>query len=192
MTPRRPNLLIGVSLFVSVAIFLISALVLVEMREDALRRSQGAATNLALIVEREISRNLEVYDLSLQAVIDGRHEPGLNRLPPLVRQKVLFDRSASAKDLGALLVVDERGNIVIDSRSIPARRVNVADCDYFKVHLKSPDVGLYVSHPLCTSLGGREATQLCLAADSLIPMEPLRVSWSAHCGLIISVICLTV
>ncbi|MDT8843917.1 hypothetical protein ParKJ_41720 [Paraburkholderia fungorum] len=68
MAPRRPNLLIGVSLFVSVAIFLISALVLVEMRQDALRRAQEAATNLSLIVERDTSRNLEIYDLSLQAV----------------------------------------------------------------------------------------------------------------------------
>jgi diguanylate cyclase (GGDEF)-like protein len=153
MTPRRPNLLIGVSLFVSLAIFLISALVLVEMRQDALRRAQEAATNLSLIVERDTSRNLEIYDLSLQAVIDGLQEPGVNKLPPLMRQKVLFDRSASAKDLGALLVVDERGNIVIDSRSVPARRVNVADRDYFKVHLKSPGVGLYVSHPFVPRLG---------------------------------------
>jgi hypothetical protein len=60
---------------------------------------------------------------------------------------VPFDRSATAKDMGSLLVLDETGNVIIDSKADPPRRVNVADRDYFRVQRDSPNVGLYVSHP---------------------------------------------
>ncbi|NYH18851.1 hypothetical protein GGD41_006079 [Paraburkholderia bryophila] len=190
MTPRRPNLLIGVSLFVSVAIFLISALVLVEMRQDALRRAQEAATNLSLIVERDTSRNLEIYDLSLQAVIDGLQEPGLNKLPPLMKQKVLFDRAASAKDLGALLVVDESGNVIIDSRSFRLAN-STSQTVTTSRSIVSPQMSdCTLAVPSCL-VWGKEVTPLRSAADFLMQTEPLPVLWSAHFNSITSVICST-
>ena len=102
---------------------------------------------MSLLVERDTACNLEVYDLSLQAVMEGLEHPGVRELPPDLRRMVLFDRSATAKDMGSLLVLDEAGNVVIDSKSESPRRVNAGDRDYFKVHRDSPNVGLYVSHP---------------------------------------------
>jgi diguanylate cyclase (GGDEF)-like protein len=128
------------------------------MRDDALKRAQEAATNVSLLVERDTARNLEVYDLSLQAVIEGLEHPGVRDLPPDLRRMVLFDRSATAKDMGSLLVLDEAGNVMIDSKSESPRRVNVADRDYFKVHRDSPNVGLYVSHPFEPGLTGGGAS----------------------------------
>jgi hypothetical protein len=69
---RRPNAVIGTSVVIAGAILAIAAWVLVEMRQDALTRAQEAATNVSLLVERDTARNLEVYDLSLQAVIAVR------------------------------------------------------------------------------------------------------------------------
>ncbi|TDN68265.1 sensor domain-containing diguanylate cyclase [Paraburkholderia sp. BL10I2N1] len=152
MVTRRPNAVIVISLVLAAAILAISAWVLFEMRKDALRRAQESAFNVSLLVERDTSRNLDIYDLSLQAVIEGVRQPGVMALPPPIRQMVLFDRSATAKDLGSLLVVDEKGDIIVDSQAVPARRVNVADRDYFQVHRASPTVGLYVSHPFMPRL----------------------------------------
>ncbi|QOT81911.1 hypothetical protein [Cupriavidus basilensis] len=107
---------------------------------------RGAA-NLSLILERDISRNLEIYELSMYAVIDGVKDTKILRLSPAIRQLVLFDRFTTATDVGTLLVTDEQGNLVLDSRSTPPRPVNLADRDYFKVHRDSATVGLYISQP---------------------------------------------
>ena len=151
---RRPSAVIGASVVIAGAILAIAAWVLVEMRHDALTRAQEAAINVSLLVDRDTARNLEVYDLSLQAVIEGLEHPGVRELPSDLRRMVLFDRAATAKDMGSLLVLDEAGNVVIDSKSESPRRVNVGDRDYFKVHRDSPNVGLYVSHPFEPRLTG--------------------------------------
>ncbi|CAG4891675.1 sensor domain-containing diguanylate cyclase [Paraburkholderia saeva] len=144
---RRPNAVIAISLGLATVIFALSLWVLVEMRKDALRRAQESAFNVSLLVERDTARNLEVYDLSLRSVIEGLQQPGIMQLPPAIRRMVLFDGSASAKDLGSMIVIDETGKVILDSQASPPRDMNLADRDYFRVHRDSPDVGLYISHP---------------------------------------------
>ena len=111
---------------------------------------------MSLLIERDVSRNLEIYDLSLRAVIDGLKQPGVLQLDPAICQMVLFDGSASAKDMGSILVTDEAGNIKFDSQATPPRRVNLSDRDYFKVQRDSPNVGLYISHPFVPKVSGKE------------------------------------
>jgi diguanylate cyclase (GGDEF)-like protein len=147
MVTRRPNAVIVISLALAGAILAIAIWVLAQMREDALRRAQDSAMNVSLLVQRDVSRNLELYDLSLRAVIAGLKQPGVMALPPAIRQMVLFDGSASATDLGSIFVLDEAGNAVLDSQSVPTRHLNAADRDYFVVQRDSPDLGLYVSRP---------------------------------------------
>lgn len=147
MVTRRPNIVIAISIVLASAILAIAIWLLAQMHEDALRRAQDSVFNVSLLVERDVSRNLEIYDLSLRAVIDGLKQPGVLNLPPKIRQMVLFDGSSSAKDLGSILVVDAAGNIVFDSQASPPRRINLADRDYFQVQRDSPNVGLYISHP---------------------------------------------
>ncbi|RKH09012.1 diguanylate cyclase, partial [Corallococcus sp. CA041A] len=120
---RRPSLLIIGASALSLVLAALTALSLWEMRSDALARARDAADNLALILQRDIARNIEVYDLSLQAVIDGVRDPAMLALPPNVRQLVLFDRSTNAQDLGSLLVTDKAGDVVIDSHSVPPRHI---------------------------------------------------------------------
>ena len=69
MVTRRPNAVIVISLALAGAILAIAIWVLAQMREDALRRAQDSAENVSLLVERDVARNLELYDLSLLAVI---------------------------------------------------------------------------------------------------------------------------
>jgi diguanylate cyclase (GGDEF)-like protein len=147
MVTRRPNAVIVISLALAGAMLAIAIWVLAQMREDALRRAQDSAVNVSLLVERDVARNLELYDLSLLAVIAGVKQPGVMALPPALRQLVLFDGAASARDMGSMLVLDEAGNAIVDSQSATPRHINAADRDYFLVHRNSPDVGLYVSRP---------------------------------------------
>jgi diguanylate cyclase (GGDEF)-like protein len=151
MVTRRPNNVIAISVMLAGAILAIAVFLLAQMREDALRRAQDSIANISLLVQRDVSRNLEIYDLSLRAVIDGLKQPGVIDLPPQIRQMVLFDGSIGAKDMGSVFVLDENGNVRFDSRAWPPRSSNHVDRDYFKAQRASPDVGLYISHPFSPS-----------------------------------------
>lgn len=143
----RPPLFIASAVLIAAIICTLTAFVLYEMRSDAMLRAREFSENISLILERDIARNVEVYDLSMQAVIDGVKAPDVMALPSAIRQLVLFDRSSNARDLGALLVTDTTGRVVIDSRSVPARDVQLGDRDYFRVQQANPNAGLFISRP---------------------------------------------
>ena len=128
--------------------------VLYQSRQDALNHTRDTLRDIALIAERDIERNFELYDLSLQAVVDGLKDPEVMSLSPRLRREVLFDRAASAKYLGAMLVLDAKGNIVLDSIGDVPRQGNFADRKYFSAHRDNPDVGLYISDPYESRLRG--------------------------------------
>ncbi|WP_345817833.1 diguanylate cyclase (plasmid) [Paraburkholderia sp. PREW-6R] len=128
------------------------AWVLYQSRQDAQDHARDALRNLALIAERDIERNFELYDLSLQAVVDGMRDREVMTLAPRLRREVLFDRAASARDLGAFLVLDAKGDIVLDSASDTPRHGNFADRRYFTIQRDNPGQGLYVSEPYSSRL----------------------------------------
>jgi PAS domain S-box-containing protein len=106
-----------------------------------------SSENVVSALTHDIERNIEIYDLSLRAVIDGLNAPGIWDVSDNIRNQILFDGSANAADLGAIFVLDEKGDILLDSRVDPPRHVNLSDRDYFQVHRDRKDVGLYVSAP---------------------------------------------
>lgn len=103
--------------------------------------------NIVSALAHDIERNIELYDLSLRTVVDGLNTPGIWDVSGNIRNQILFDGSANAEDLGAIFVIDEKGDIILDSRSDPPRHANLSDRDYFQVHRDRKDIGLYVSAP---------------------------------------------
>ena len=83
-------------------------------REATLAVVQKQAENVAGLVAQEVGRDVELYGLSLEAVLDGIQDPEVMKLPPRLRQLTLFDRSTTAQGLGALVVLDPAGNITLD------------------------------------------------------------------------------
>ncbi len=110
-----------------------------------------SAENVLNTVAANIERNLTVIDLTLRGAEDAFSTKGVRDLAPELRQMLLFDRAASARFLGALIIQDRNGDIVEDSGSVPPRRGNFADRDYFTAHLKGP-IGTYVSAPFTSRL----------------------------------------
>ena len=92
--------------------------VLLDARTAAWERAAETATSLISAVESDIARNIESYDLSIQGVIDNLQHPGIDSISPDLRQLVLFDRSATARHLDALVVLDQNGFVRYDSRSV--------------------------------------------------------------------------
>jgi diguanylate cyclase (GGDEF)-like protein len=142
-----PQAIVAGGVITAVIMVALCATVLYQARLDALDRARETSRNVALIAERDIERNFELYALSLQAVVDGLKQPDVMALPPHLRREILFDRAATANYLGSMLVIDGAGNIVIDSGADVPRKVNFADRKYFTVQRDTPNAGLYVSAP---------------------------------------------
>jgi diguanylate cyclase (GGDEF)-like protein len=140
------------SLLVAFVMASLCATVLYQSRHDAMERARESSRNVALIAERDIERNFELYALSLQAVVDGLSNPEVLALPVHLRSQLLFDRAITAEYLGSMLVLDASGNIIMDSAADTPRKGNFADRDYFSVQRDNPNAGLYVSAPFRSRL----------------------------------------
>lgn len=116
-----------------------------------IQMNEQAAMNIAALASQTIERDIELYDLSLQSVLDGVNDPDILYQEPGLRQKILFDRSATAQGLGSLVAIDEKGDFFLDSHALPPRVGNFADREYFNVH-RDPAIGLYVSKPFMARL----------------------------------------
>lgn len=147
-------LVAGSGALIAIVMVGLCGLVLYQSRQDALNHTRDTLRDIALVAERDIERNFELYELSLQAVVDGLKDPDVMSLPPRLRRELLFDRAASARYLGSMLVLDASGNIILDSGSDVPRRANFADRKYFTIHRDNPGVGLYVSDPYESRLRG--------------------------------------
>ncbi|ACB80582.1 diguanylate cyclase [Methylorubrum populi BJ001] len=143
----------------------LSAVMLFDLRRDAWEKAEQTSKNLLQVIERDIARNVEIIDLSLQGIVDTLKMPGLADMDPRLRQLALFDRATTARDMGVMLVVDENGDTIFDAKTVPARRVNNADREYFQLHKARPDHGLQISPPLISRLLGEPVTVLSRRID---------------------------
>lgn len=131
-----------------------SGLMLLDLRQDVWERAEQTSKNLVQVLERDINRNIELYDLSIQAAVDNLATPGLADVSPHLRQLILFDRAATARDMGVMLVIDEHGDVAADLDAVPPRKGSYADREYFQVHRARPGLGLYVGRPIISRLTG--------------------------------------
>ncbi|HEV2156899.1 diguanylate cyclase [Bradyrhizobium sp.] len=150
---RRPwrisaKLLIVSSLVTVIGFSAICVNVMLDMRrgEEALARQ--TLENLATSIESDISRNIEIYDLSLKAVASNMLLPELATVSKAVRHLILFDHATTARHFGAIQVYDAEGRLTIDASALDPRAENRADEDYFRVHRDNPGAGLYISRPM--------------------------------------------
>lgn len=142
----------AVGLLFQLAVFSVIAF---DFYRSTLNNSFEIAEDIAALVEQDIARNIGLYDLSLQAVAQAVKDPEVMALPPRLRQMAVFDRSATAPGLGAMVVLDENGSIVLDSLNMAPRYGNFADREYFKFQRDTPATsGFYVSKPFQARLQG--------------------------------------
>jgi len=145
--------LLALGLAVTLGFSALCGVVLRTMGERDFEHSRAAAANLAASIASDIERNIELYDLSLQAVVDGIKLPEFNTITPELRQVILFDRAATAKDMGSILVLDASGAVTLDSRSLSPAARNFSGSDFFQVHQHRADAGLFISRPWIGSDG---------------------------------------
>lgn len=149
LSPRRYVLL---ALVLSLAIAALFARALLTLRDEQWDHARQTNANLVHTIEQNISRTIDGYNQSLEGIVDGMKRPDIRALPRSTRRALLFDRSLRMAGMGSTLVLDEAGNIVLDSASEVPRKVNLADRDYFQVHRQGAIQGLFVGAPLHSRL----------------------------------------
>ena len=151
---RSARTWIALGVLAPIGMLAASGAMLLDLRQDAWEKAEQTSKNLLQVLERDIARNVEMYDLSIQAAVDNLRTPGLAEVTPELRQLILFDRAATARDMGVMIIIDEKGGIVADIDAVPPRKGNYADREYFQVHKARAVLGLYVGRPIVSRLTG--------------------------------------
>lgn len=142
------KLLIASSIATVIGFSTICASIMLDMRRGEETLARQSLENLATGIDADISRNIEVYDLSLRNVASNMVLPEIKDVSKPIRHLILFDHAATAKHFGAIEVLDANGQLTVDASSLDPLPVNHADEEYFQVHRDNPDVGLYISRPM--------------------------------------------
>lgn len=127
---------------------LLGAALVLDERQGALEHAEASSSNLVAAVARDISRNIEIIDLTIQKIIDRIEQPDFSELSPDLRRQLIFDQVATARYFAAIGVTDANSRVIYQSRMADPSILRVANFDYVKVHRERPDIGLYVSVPI--------------------------------------------
>jgi diguanylate cyclase (GGDEF)-like protein len=161
LTPRRTaNRLIAALLLVAVGFSAVCAAFLIDTRRTAWNTARDAATSLVAAIELDILLNIESFELSLQAVVDNVGRPDIAGMAPELRQLLLFDRSATARQLDGILVLDEAGHVRFDSRALDPEPASRADRDYFEFLRENDTAALHIGRPMVAQSTGQPVLTL--------------------------------
>jgi diguanylate cyclase (GGDEF)-like protein len=161
LTPRRSaNRLIAALLLVAVGFSAVCAAFLVDTRRTAWNGARDATKSLVAALELDILLNIESFDLSLQAVVENVGRPEIEQMAPDLRQLLLFDRSATARQLDGILVLDEAGHVRFDSRLPDAEPSSRADRDYFEFLRENDTAALHIGRPMIAQSTGQPVLTL--------------------------------
>lgn len=139
-------LILGSSLTV-IAILGIVAFLLIREHANAEQEATRSATTIAQLIDADVLRTVELYDLTLQGLIAAAQRDDLKQVSPQIRHLVLFDRSTTARFKGDVLLLGKHGEVLADSSSIEPKPDNFADRDYFLAHIVNRDTGMFISRP---------------------------------------------
>jgi diguanylate cyclase (GGDEF)-like protein len=150
---RRPwrlsaKLLIVSSVATVIGFSAICASVMLDMRRGEEELARQTLENLASGIDADISRNVEIYDLSLRAVASSMVMPELRDVSKTIRHLILFDHAATAKHFGAIQVFDAEGRLTIDASTLDPVPENRGTEEYFLAQRDDPDMGLFISRPM--------------------------------------------
>ena len=152
-TASRPwklsaKLLIASSVVTVLGFTAICTSVMLDMRRSEEELARQTLENLASGIDTDISRNVELYDLSLRSVAANMVAPEISQVSRPLRQLILFDHAATAKHFGAIQVFDATGKLIADASTLDPIPEDRSSEEYFTVHRDHPDTGLFISRPM--------------------------------------------
>lgn len=144
---RSERVLVLASSLVVIAILGIVTFLLIREHANAREAATRAASNIVQLIDADVLRNVELYDLSVQGLIAAAQRDDLKDVSPAIRHLALFDRSTAAPYKGDILLLDKQGDVIADSASVEPRIGNYAEREYFQSHVQNPSPEMMISRP---------------------------------------------
>jgi diguanylate cyclase (GGDEF)-like protein len=138
---------------VAVSMVSLSLVTLYNGRADALNHARETSANLVSIIEGTIARDVELYRISLKAIVDGAEQPAMMALPSVLRRQAMFDRTTTALYIGGPYLMDAKGQVLIEGDLETVRPGLFTEREYFRVQQQDPSAGVFFSHPYRDGFG---------------------------------------
>ncbi|HUW54797.1 MAG TPA: PAS domain S-box protein [Rhodanobacter sp.] len=147
LRPTRAVYLLA--LLTIVAIAMLVASLLLNMRARELERSRQETASLTRMLMDQTEQSFHNADLALRGIQDRLQTPyGTQlKLDSLPIQLLLSTRITGLRQVAALFIVDADGRIANSSSQQQIQHESVADSDYFKYFSQGKDNGLFISRP---------------------------------------------
>ena len=147
-SPAHPELflILGSGLTVALIVIIVAAL-LVREHASTLQAAKRSTTNIAQLINADVLRNVELYDLALKGLIAAKQREDLSQVAANIQHLVQFDLATAAPFKGEVLLLDahrRRYRRLINLQPTPR---NFSNRDYFQVHVKDAQAGLFISRP---------------------------------------------
>ncbi|KAB1081926.1 diguanylate cyclase [Methylobacterium soli] len=131
-----------------------------DMREAAWRQAEQNSLNLLTLIEQSVARSVEMYDLSLRSAAAAAPRADLAALPHQIRDSALFDSSAKASGLGAILITDAQGRLKAASDPAVASDLTLETMPSLATLRGKPGTGVVVEGPRQCLVTGRTVMTL--------------------------------
>ena len=141
--------LASVVVLLNAMVFALAAVTLQQSRARYEERAATAATNLAILQERDIAATVEQVDLVLQAIADEALEADAD--PALGGNSLdafILRHSKRLPALHGLRMTNARGDVIAGSGLAKGTRANLADRPYFIELARNRAAGIVISRPL--------------------------------------------
>jgi hypothetical protein len=143
------KLLIVSSIATVIGFSAICVSVMLDMRRGEEELARQTLENLAAGIDSDISRNIELYDLSLRAVASNLVMPEIKGVSKEIQHLILFDHAATAKHFGVIQVFDAQGRLTHDAASLdPAPEEPQATRSISRSIAPIPIWACYMSRPM--------------------------------------------
>lgn len=153
----RLRLLAGATAGLTLVLIAAALLVLFDGRRQARDQAEQAANNLVLSLERDVRRNIELYDTSLRGTAAALKLAGLASSSPEIRHAALFDSTMDAPNFGHIIIADANGAMLEDSGATTPGRISFADRDWFDDLKRTPGTDLHVAFSSSTRISNQRS-----------------------------------
>jgi len=147
-------------IFFNLLVLCLLLFVVAQVRHERADRAKIASQNIARILEHDISSVFDKINFALFTLADEVEwqcddidKKGINRL--MAKQVLLIP------EVDTVLVTDSKGDVVYAGESVEAKKINVADRDYFIRSSNDFSEIFYISRPLLSKLDNKWIIVLC-------------------------------
>ncbi|QDO97453.1 PAS domain-containing protein [Ferrovibrio terrae] len=156
---RASSMMRAPALFVIAMLVLLGAMLglqLYRQYHDEIAAGRATARSLANLLEEHTSRSFGAVDIFLLNFAETMS--GMAGTSPVgslsaLRQR-MNSRLSELPQARAYIVLDDKGDSIIDSAAVVPRHFNGADRAYFRIHAERPHAGVFVGEPVQSRING--------------------------------------